>query len=70
MTHEPTATAKQNLIRIDEVKARTGLSRSSIYAFMNKGHFPKSVHITGISVAWVEHEVDEWIAVRISQSRM
>jgi len=33
----------QNLLRRRDVEARTGLSRSSIYALMNRGEFPWSV---------------------------
>jgi prophage regulatory protein len=45
---------------------RTGLGRSTVYRWMDEGRFPKSVHIGGRSVAWIEHEIDEWL---ISRSR-
>jgi prophage regulatory protein len=57
------------LIRLPEVLARTGLSRSSVYARIKAdGSFPAPVDLgTGHAVAWVEEEVDSWIAKRIAR---
>lgn len=54
------------LIRRKEVQARTGFGASSIYAEMAKGNFPKPVFISERRVAWIESEVDAWIAERIA----
>jgi len=54
-------------LRLKEVIAQTGLSRSSIYLFMNEGIFPKSVSLGGRSVAWLESEVLEWMEARIAE---
>ena len=43
----------------------TGLSRSSIYAYIDKGYFPAQVKLGERSVAWVEDEVVAWIDSRI-----
>jgi prophage regulatory protein len=51
------------------VKARTGLSRSTLYAYMRDGRFPQPVAISERCVAWVEGEIDAWIAGRITASR-
>lgn len=56
----------RRFIRLREVLHRTGLGRSTVYRWMDEGRFPKSVHIGGRSVAWIEHEIDEWL---ISRSR-
>jgi prophage regulatory protein len=61
--------AKTNLIRLDQVKARTGLSRSTLYAYINDGRFPRLVIISDRCVAWVESEIDAWIAERIALRR-
>ena len=55
------------LIKISKVIEKTALSRSSIYDYMSKGLFPKSVKLGARAVAWVESEVDAWIE---SLSRM
>lgn len=54
------------LIRLKQVTERTGLGRSSIYNYMAAGYFPRSVKLGPRLVAWVENEIDEWIADKIS----
>jgi prophage regulatory protein len=41
-----------------------GLSRSSIYAFMAAGHFPKPIRIGARAVAWRLSDVENWLASR------
>ena len=57
------------LIRIKSVIELTGLSKSYIYALVNKGLFPQSIQLVpgGTSVAWVEGEINEWIDSRIQE---
>lgn len=54
------------LIRRKEVQSKTGLGASSIYAEMAKGLFPKPIQLSERRVAWVESEIDTWIAERIA----
>jgi len=61
--------ARSALIRLDAVKARTGLSRSTIYAHVRDGRFPPPVAISERCVAWIEGEIDAWIAERVAASR-
>jgi len=49
------------IIRLPQVIERTGLSRSSIYDYINKGTFPKQVNISQRSVGWYESEIDDWL---------
>lgn len=58
------------LIRFREVLAMTGLSRSSMYRFIEENQFPTQVQLGGRAVAWVESEVQEWIAQRITNRRV
>ncbi len=55
---------KEKILRLSDVKARTGLSRSSIYAFMRAGTFPNSVSLGARSIGWLESTIDFWIANR------
>ncbi|WP_420554786.1 helix-turn-helix transcriptional regulator [Neptuniibacter marinus] len=55
------------LIKLKDVLAITGLSRSHIYALAQQERFPKPVKLTERSSAWVESEVQEWIDTRIAQ---
>ena len=55
------------LIRRKEVQRRTSLSRSQLYALMQKGAFPKQVSLGHKSAAWVDIEVDSWIHDQLAQ---
>lgn len=57
---------RTSFVRLSEVKARTGLSRSTLYAYVRDGRFPAPVAISKRCVAWVEGEIDHWIADRIA----
>jgi len=50
-----------SLQRLPTVKERTGKSRSTIYAEMKEGAFPKPVKIGKRSVAWPSNVIDEYI---------
>ena len=58
-----------NMIRINTVKERTGLSRSTIYQFMKDGQFPKQIKLGARASGWLEAEVDDWLQERVSMSR-
>ena len=57
------------LIRLPEVKDRTGLGRSSIYGEIAAERFPSPIKIGLRSVAWIESEVTDWIESRIAEQR-
>ena len=52
------------IIRLPEVKARTGLSRSTIYEQIRDGKFPKQVSLGSRATGWRESEVNQWVASR------
>lgn len=56
-------------LRLPEVLARTGLSRSTIYVRLDQGRFPRPVSLGARAVGWVEAEVDEWMRERIAARR-
>ena len=57
------------LLRLPEVKKRTGLGRTQIYRLQKQGKFPKLVKLGARASAWVSTEVHAWIADRIAESR-
>ncbi len=59
----------RKICRLPEVMARTGLSRSTIYALIGKGKFPSQVNLGPRAVGWVENEMVDWIEARIDESR-
>jgi len=57
------------ILRLPTVKARTGLSRSTIYLHVADGSFPRPVSIGARAVGWVESEIESWISKKIKESR-
>ena len=57
------------ILRLPAVKARTGLSRSTIYLRVSQGVFPAPVSLGGRAVGWIEAEVDVWLSGQIDKRR-
>jgi prophage regulatory protein len=53
------------LLRFAAVRARTGLSRSTIWRLERRGSFPRHRRISANAVAWVEEEVHNWIRAKV-----
>lgn len=47
----------------------TGLSKSTIYAYVKLGQFPAQIKLGIRRVGWLEHEVQEWLKNRVIKSR-
>ncbi|SDG75796.1 AlpA family transcriptional regulator [Janthinobacterium sp. YR213] len=61
---EPPATPTLNeerFIRLAEVLATCGKSRSSIYEGIKEGTFPAPVKLKGRSSAWLKSEILQWM---------
>ncbi|MCL1916063.1 MAG: AlpA family transcriptional regulator [Desulfovibrionaceae bacterium] len=56
-------------IRRKEVEALTGLSRSSIYAMMSNGNFPKPLKLSTRAVGWTSHDLEAWMESKIVATR-
>jgi len=57
------------ILRLPAVKARTGLSRSTIYLRVSEGTFPAPVSLGDRAVGWIEAEIQDWLEQRIEASR-
>ena len=57
------------ILRLPTVKARTGLSRSTIYQRVSVGTFPQPVNLGARAVGWLEAEIDAWLAAQVERSR-
>ena len=55
--------------RRPEVERITGLSRSTIYALIDQGKFPKPVKLSARAVAWPDSVIQAWLDERASQSK-
>jgi prophage regulatory protein len=54
------------ILRLPEVMEKTGVRRSSVYAWMKDGSFPKQIKMGMRASGWIEREIDEWIERRAS----
>jgi prophage regulatory protein len=59
----------ESFLRLRQVTALVGLSRSAIYARIKEGTFPKPVPIGPRTVAFIASEVEAWVQARIAGSR-
>ena len=57
------------ILRLPDVKARTGLSRSTIYLRISEGTFPKAISLGGRAVGWIEAEIQQWVQQQIDATR-
>ena len=62
----------QAILRLPQVMARTGLSRSTIYLRISQGKFPKQVKLGGRAVGWLEskidNEIDNWTSASVDKT--
>jgi prophage regulatory protein len=57
-----------NLIGPDRLRAKgVPYCRARILQLEKLGLFPRRVRLSATRVAWVEHEIDRWIAARIAE---
>ena len=61
--------ADVRFIRLKEVLAICGMSRSSMYEAIKEGEFPAPIKLRGRSSAWIKSEVVQWVQSCIEASR-
>lgn len=60
----------QRVLRLKDMIKKLGIARSTIYDWTNPksprydATFPRSFKIGQHSIGWLEHQVDEWLALR------
>ncbi len=50
------------ILRLKQVEAETGISRSSIYRGIQAGTFPSAISLGLRSVGWRRGDIDMWLA--------
>ena len=55
------------VLRLPDVMDRVGLGSSFIYLLIQRGDFPKPVHLGKRAVGWPEAEVNAWLEERHAQ---
>jgi prophage regulatory protein len=58
-----------SFLRLPDVKAVTGLSKTSLYTLIREKSFPAPVRLGPRAVAWLKSEVRQWAAQRVQASR-
>jgi prophage regulatory protein len=61
--------SQHKLLRLPQVKASTGLSKSTIYTRIAEGTFPKQIPLGPRLVVWVESDIQNWISEQVSAAR-
>lgn len=59
----------ESILRLPQVKQRTALSRSTIYALIKADSFPKQISLGPRAVGFLGSEIDAWIESRVLASR-
>ncbi|MCE3004464.1 MAG: AlpA family transcriptional regulator [Xanthomonadaceae bacterium] len=59
----------RRLLRLPDVQAIVGLRRSEIYRRIRNGTFPAPIRLGTNAVAWLQSDLDAWIAARVAESR-
>lgn len=54
----------ERILRLPDVKAMSGLSRSAIYRKMRQGEFPQAVKLGPRAVGWRSADVRAWLQGR------
>ena len=57
------------ILRRPQVEQRTGLSCSTLYQYIQDGHFPRPLALGPRAVGWLESDVNAWIAARLKATR-
>lgn len=70
MEAESASRQEIRFMRLPEVLALCGKSRSSIYAAIKKGEFPAPVKLSTRSSAWIRSEIAAWAESRVKASRV
>lgn len=56
------------ILRRRDVEALCGIARSTIYAWMDTGQFPRPVSLGGKAVGWREGDVAAWLESRTQKA--
>lgn len=66
MNNATTAPQEKRFIKLSEVIKITGLSRATIYNYVNVGQFPQYTKV-GRATFWEYNEVQNWLDDRLAE---
>jgi prophage regulatory protein len=56
-----------NALKLKATCAKVASSKSKIYREMSEGKFPRPIRLGPKAVAWLEHELDAYLAARLRE---
>ncbi|PTB17010.1 hypothetical protein C9I57_30380 [Trinickia symbiotica] len=56
-------------IGIKQVAEKVNLGQSTIYRMISKGQFPRPFSLGGGRTAWIESDIDDWLADKAGKPR-
>ena len=57
-----------DILRLPDVKSRTGLSKSTIYLRISDGQFPPPISLGARAVGWIKSDIDAWLQEQVAAS--
>ncbi len=69
MEQDMSSSTEIRFIKLPQVLALCGRSKSSIYGAIKKGEFPAPVKLSCRSVGWIYSEIASWAEERVKASR-
>jgi len=54
------------ILKIQDVVHKCNLSKATIYKKAKEGTFPKQIKLSERSSGWLESEINDWIASKVS----
>jgi len=57
----------KTILRIEQVEAKSGYKRPTIYKKIKAGEFPRQISLGARAVGWLESEIDDWINSRLEE---
>lgn len=58
-----------NALGIKQVAEKVNLGKSTIYRMIERGEFPKPFNLVGHRTAWLDTDIDKWLAARVAAAR-
>ena len=55
---------ERQILRVADLQARLGLSRTTIWRLRRAGEFPQPIRLSANTVGWPAHLIDEWLTAR------
>ena len=61
---------KPRFMKLPEVADQVGMGKSTILAWESQGRFPKAVRLSKTIRVWLEHDIEDWIALQSHNSKL